>query len=129
MLVRVHSCLVHHEIRPHSVQKRLDLLQRRLVLRGIPCDVITIDGRAAWEVRTRFAFEWDPARYDDPKRILGELRNRGIIVTQVGPYSNFRDPEGRVIKLSESRTVVVTDPGSDTQRYYRLATPAQVGDN
>ena len=38
--------------------------------------------------------------------ILHELRKRGIIVTNVGPYTNFRDPEGRVIKISDSRTVV-----------------------
>jgi catechol 2,3-dioxygenase-like lactoylglutathione lyase family enzyme len=36
--------------------------------------------------------------------ILNELRRRGIIITNVGPYTNFRDPEGRVIKLSEART-------------------------
>jgi hypothetical protein len=38
--------------------------------------------------------------------VLHELRRRGIIVTTVGPYTNFRDPEGRVIKLSEERTIV-----------------------
>ena len=38
--------------------------------------------------------------------VLGELRRRGIIVTTVGPYTNFRDPEGRVIKISDSRTIV-----------------------
>ena len=38
--------------------------------------------------------------------VLKELRKRGIIVTMVGPYTNFRDPEGRVIKLSEQKTVV-----------------------
>jgi catechol 2,3-dioxygenase-like lactoylglutathione lyase family enzyme len=38
--------------------------------------------------------------------VLTELRRRGVIVTHVGPYTNFRDPEGRVIKLSEARTVV-----------------------
>jgi hypothetical protein len=38
--------------------------------------------------------------------VLGELRQRGIIVTSVGPYTNFRDPEGRVIKLSEEKTIV-----------------------
>ena len=37
--------------------------------------------------------------------ILGELRKRGIIVTTVGPYTNFRDPEGRVIKLSDSKAM------------------------
>ena len=40
------------------------------------------------------------------ERVLNELRRRGIIVTTVGPYTNFRDPEGRVIKLSEEKTVV-----------------------
>ncbi len=38
--------------------------------------------------------------------VLHELRRRGVIVTHVGPYTNFRDPEGRVIKLSEARTVI-----------------------
>lgn len=38
--------------------------------------------------------------------VLKELRRRGIIVTTVGPYTNFRDPEGRVIKLSEGKTIV-----------------------
>ena len=36
---------------------------------------------------------------------LHELRRKGIIVTTVGPYTNFRDPEGRVIKLSEEGAV------------------------
>lgn len=40
------------------------------------------------------------------QRVLGELRKRGIIITTVGPYTNFRDPEGRVIKLSDNRTMV-----------------------
>ncbi len=38
--------------------------------------------------------------------VLGELRRRGIIVTTVGQYNNFRDPEGRVIKLTEERVTV-----------------------
>ena len=38
--------------------------------------------------------------------VLAELRRRGIIVTTVGPYTNFRDPEGRVIKLSDEKTIV-----------------------
>ncbi len=38
--------------------------------------------------------------------VLGELRRRGIIITNVGPYTNFRDPEGRVIKLSEEKMIV-----------------------
>ena len=29
--------------------------------RRIPCDVLTLDGRAAWDVQTRFNFQWDPS--------------------------------------------------------------------
>lgn len=39
--------------------------------------------------------------------VLAELRRRGIIVTTAGPFTNFRDPEGRVVKLSEERVAVV----------------------
>ena len=42
----------------------------------------------------------------DRDGVLNELRRRGIVVTTVGPYTNFRDPEGRVIKLSEEPTIV-----------------------
>jgi hypothetical protein len=35
--------------------------------------------------------------------LLVELRRQGIIVTTVGPFTNFRDPEGRVLKLSEEQ--------------------------
>ena len=42
----------------------------------------------------------------DREAVLRELRRRGIVVTTVGPYTNFRDPEGRVIKLSDAPTVV-----------------------
>lgn len=42
----------------------------------------------------------------DRDRVLQELRRRGIVVTTVGPYTNFRDPEGRVIKLSDAPTIV-----------------------
>jgi catechol 2,3-dioxygenase-like lactoylglutathione lyase family enzyme len=38
--------------------------------------------------------------------LLGELRRQGIVVTTVGPFTNFRDPEGRVIKLSEEQVAM-----------------------
>lgn len=40
----------------------------------MPCDVITLDGRAWQDTDTRFAFEWDPARYPDPKVVLDQLK-------------------------------------------------------
>ena len=42
--------------------------------RNMPCDTITIDGRAWQDTDTRFAFEWDPKRWPDPKKVLDELK-------------------------------------------------------
>ncbi|MDB2330552.1 alpha-xylosidase [Alteromonas sp.] len=42
--------------------------------RKMPCDVITLDGRAWQDTDTRFAFEWDPSRYQDPKPVIDELK-------------------------------------------------------
>ncbi len=39
-----------------------------------PCDVFTLDGRAWLDTRTRFAFEWDAARYPDPKQFTAQTR-------------------------------------------------------
>ena len=41
--------------------------------RGVPCDVIVLDGRAWLDTRTRFAFEFDPARYPDPKAVTDQI--------------------------------------------------------
>jgi alpha-D-xyloside xylohydrolase len=92
--------------------------------RGIPCDVITIDGRAAWEVRTRFAFEWDPVRYDDPKRILGELRAQDLrvcvweypFVSVHNPLFKTLEAKGWLMKKADGSAYVfdwVKDPTDD----------------
>lgn len=38
--------------------------------------------------------------------VLDQLRRNGVIVLSDGPYANFRDPEGRLIKVSESEAVL-----------------------
>lgn len=43
--------------------------------RNMPCDVITLDGRAWQDTDTRFAFEWDSTRYPDPKVVINELKS------------------------------------------------------
>jgi len=40
----------------------------------MPCDVITLDGRAWQDTDTRFAFEWDKTRYEDPAAVLSALK-------------------------------------------------------
>jgi len=47
---------------------------RELRARRLPCDTITFDGRAWQDTETRFAFEWDPARYSDPYAVVDELK-------------------------------------------------------
>jgi len=47
---------------------------RRVREVGMPCDVITFDGRAWQDTDTRFAFEWDPARYPDPAAVIARLK-------------------------------------------------------
>ncbi|MGO4891478.1 glycoside hydrolase family 31 protein [Flavobacterium sp. W21_SRS_FM6] len=40
----------------------------------MPCDVITLDGRAWQDTDTRFAFEWDAKRYPDPGAMIKQLK-------------------------------------------------------
>ncbi|HEX6011276.1 MAG TPA: TIM-barrel domain-containing protein [Geminicoccaceae bacterium] len=53
---------------------------RRVRALGLPMDVITLDGRAWQDTRTRFAFQWDPARYPEPKQVLDEAKGLGFRV-------------------------------------------------
>jgi len=47
---------------------------KTLVERQIPCDVLTMDGRAWQDTDTRFAFEWDPERFPDPAVFCAEIK-------------------------------------------------------
>jgi len=59
----------------------------------VPCDVLTLDGRAAWDVRTRFDFRWDEARYPDPHAALARMRAFGLrICVWLYPYVSIRSP-------------------------------------
>ena len=59
----------------------------------IPCDVLTLDGRAAWKVRTRFDFRWDEARYPDPHAALARMRAFGLrICVWLYPYVSIHSP-------------------------------------
>lgn len=51
---------------------------REVRARKMPCDVITFDGRAWQDTDTRFAFEWDPKRYPDPRPVVDELKRLGF---------------------------------------------------
>lgn len=96
--------------------------------RGIPCDVITLDGRAAWEVRTRFAFEWDKSRFHgpdlDPKKVLDTLRAFDLkVCVWEYPYVSIHSPlfaaleaKGWLLKNHDGKACVfdwVKDPAED----------------
>jgi len=51
---------------------------REVRKRGMPCDTITFDGRAWQDTDTRFAFEWCPQRYPDPRPVLAEIKSLGF---------------------------------------------------
>jgi alpha-D-xyloside xylohydrolase len=64
--------------------------------RDIPCDVLTLDGRAAWDVRTRFDFRWDETRYPDPRAALAKMRAFGLrICVWLYPYVSIHSPRYR----------------------------------
>ncbi|MEZ5668951.1 MAG: glycoside hydrolase family 31 protein [Alphaproteobacteria bacterium] len=44
----------------------------------VPADVINLDGRAWQDTPTRFAFEWDPARFDDPAAVCAAVHDLGF---------------------------------------------------
>ncbi len=59
----------------------------------IPCDVLTLDGRAAWKVETRFNFQWDPERFRDPKADLDAIKAHHFrICVWEYPYVSVHDP-------------------------------------
>jgi alpha-D-xyloside xylohydrolase len=44
----------------------------------VPADVVTLDGRAWQDTATRFAFEWDPARFADPRAVCEAVHALGF---------------------------------------------------
>ena len=48
---------------------------REVRKRQMPCDVITLDGRAWQDTDSRFDFKWDAKRYPDPAKIINELKS------------------------------------------------------
>jgi alpha-D-xyloside xylohydrolase len=59
----------------------------------IPCDVLVLDGRAVWEVQTRFDFRWDATRYPDPAAALARMKQHALkICVWEYPYVSVHSP-------------------------------------
>ena len=82
--------------------------------RQIPCDVITLDGRAAWEVKTRFTFDWDKSRFDSPQKTLATLKSYHLkVCVWEYPYVSIHSPlfnelaaKGWLLKNAEGEAAV-----------------------
>lgn len=101
----------------------------------IPCDVLTLDGRAAWDVRTRFDFRWDADRYPDPPAQLARMRAFGLrICVWLYPYVSIHSPRyaelaarGFFLRQADSDAPFVFDWDSDpaTSPFGSVLTPLQ----
>jgi len=61
--------------------------------RRIPCDVLALDARAAWNVQTRFDFQWDSTRYPDPAAALAKIKQQALkICVWEYPYVSAYSP-------------------------------------
>jgi alpha-D-xyloside xylohydrolase len=61
--------------------------------RKIPADVITLDGRAAWRVETRFDFHWDPVRFPDPRAAIAKIKGHDFkLCVWEYPYVSIHSP-------------------------------------
>jgi alpha-D-xyloside xylohydrolase len=61
--------------------------------RRIPCDVLTLDGRAAWNIETRFDFVWDEERFPDPQAALARIKAHDLrVCVWEFPYISIHSP-------------------------------------
>jgi alpha-D-xyloside xylohydrolase len=82
----------------------------RLRERKIPCDVLTLDGRAAWNVDTRFDFQWDPARFPDPRAALARIKAHALrVCVWEYPYVSVHSPLFQ--ELASRRYLLTTEQG------------------
>jgi alpha-D-xyloside xylohydrolase len=82
--------------------------------RRIPCDVITLDGRAWHPSETRFDFSWDPDRYPDPAGFVKSLLDINFrLCLWEYPYLSTKNPlfdeldsKGFFLKTSSGDTYI-----------------------
>ena len=78
--------------------------------RRIPCDVLTLDGRAAWRVDTRFDFQWDEERYPDPDAALARIKEHRLrVCVWEYPYVSIHSPLFQ--ELASHRFLLATPDG------------------
>jgi alpha-D-xyloside xylohydrolase len=97
--------------------------------RGMPCETITLDGRAWQDTQTRFTFDFDRSRYPDPARVLRELKALGFricvweypLVSVTGPLFERMAAQGWLIR--HRRTGEPYRYGWDSEPFGEVLTP------
>jgi alpha-D-xyloside xylohydrolase len=89
----------------------------KLRQRKIPCDVLALDGRAAWDVQTRFDFQWDAQRFAHPGAALARMQAHGLKIC-VWEYPMYRS-----IQAVQELASALFRPPSRAIRTYSAGTP------
>jgi alpha-D-xyloside xylohydrolase len=72
--------------------------------------VLTLDGRAAWKVETRFNFKWDPDRFRNAREALARIKTHDLrVCVWEYPYVSVHDPLFR--DLAARGYLLTTDRG------------------
>ena len=95
----------------------------------MPCDVITLDGRAWQDTDTRFAFEWDSKRYHDPAAVIQQLKDMDFkvcvweypLISVQNPLFNELAEKGWLIK--DKRTGEAFQYDWDMSAFGEVLTP------
>lgn len=78
----------YYRTQDEAIQIAQELRKRR-----IPADVLTLDGRAWLEVKTRFDFTFDKERYPDPKAALDAIKANDLrVCCWEYPYVSVHNP-------------------------------------
>jgi alpha-D-xyloside xylohydrolase len=81
-------------------------IAQKLVEHRIPCDVLTMDGRAWQDTDTRFTFDWDPKRFSDPAAFVAELKRyvpklcvwEYSLISELNPKHTWLAEQGYLLK-------------------------------
>ena len=82
----------------------------KLRARKIPADVLSLDGRLAWDAETRFDFSWDPQRFADPAGTLAKIKAHDLrVCVWEYPYVSVNSPLFQ--ELASQQYLLLTQDG------------------
>jgi alpha-D-xyloside xylohydrolase len=95
----------------YASPQQAEEVARKLRERRIPCDVLTLDARAAWTTSTRFDFTWDAERYPDPATALAAIKAHNVrVCVAESPYVSVHSPLFQ--QMSQRKFLLGNDDGS-----------------